>query len=411
MRTRIRGYHPSIITIGFADFIRGFTRYPLWILVSIYLLSARHFNYIDIGLVFLAQSIFTVPFSIYGGRISDIRGRRELAIIMPAILSISYMLFFLVIYFNLSLVIITVMMVDISILSTVQYNINNSILTDLSSETQRLNSFSLVRVLSNAGIGVGLMFSGLISILNPAYFFLAPVFGSIVEVVIYYKYVPESLPVQKDKTARTVMKFSFSKDRLLIVVSLVMAFSSLMAGMFESPITPLYLTSRFSYSEFQITILYAVNTLVVILFQFKINRLSRRIGEIPTYSLGLVLYAAAYLIFGVVGIFPILIMIVTMLTFGENMTSQFSQVFISRIAPENRRGEYFGYSSAVFSFIYPFTPLVGTLILQSFNFSPLLVWGTISGLCLMMAMISLSLRKMIPDLRNSNSYKYSEKED
>ena len=73
---------------------------------------------------------------------------------------------------NLSIIAITAMMVIISILNNVQYNVGNSILTDLSSESQRLNSFSLVRVMSNAGIGIGLIFSGLTAIINPAYFFL-----------------------------------------------------------------------------------------------------------------------------------------------------------------------------------------------------------------------------------------------
>lgn len=401
MSSSIRGFHPSIVTIGFADFIRGFTRYPLWILISVYLLTTRHFNYIDIGLVFLAQSIFAVPFSIYGGRISDIRGRRKLAITMPTVLSASYLIFFLVIYYNLSLLIITVMMVDISILNIVQYNVNNSILTDLSSEVQRLNSFSLVRVMSNTGIGAGLIFSGLAAIINPAYFFLAPVFGSIAEVFIYYRYVPESISRRNVNFSGSPHKFSFKKDRLLITVSLVLAFSSLMSGMYESPILPLYLTSRFGYSEIQITLLYAVNTLIVIMFQFQINKLSRKIGEIPTYSLGLVLYAVSYLIFGIEGIFTLLILNVAMLTIGEDMTSQFSQVFISRIAPEDRRGEYFGYSSAVFSFVYPFTPLLGTFILQTFYYNPILLWGIISGLCLLMALVSLSMRRVIPDPRKS----------
>ena len=152
------GYHPSIIAIAFADFIRGFTRYPLWILISIYLLTVRRLDYIDIGIIFLLQSVFTVPFSIFGGRISDVSGRRGLALLMPFLLLFTYLAFFFVVYRNLSIIAITAMMVVISILNNVQYNVGNSILTDLSNESQRLNSFSLVRVLSNVGIGIGLIF-------------------------------------------------------------------------------------------------------------------------------------------------------------------------------------------------------------------------------------------------------------
>ena len=397
------GYHPSIIAIAFADFIRGFTRYPLWILISIYLLTVRRLDYIDIGIIFLLQSVFSVPFSIYGGRISDVSGRRGLALLMPLLLLFTYLAFFFVVYRNLSIIAITAMMVIISILNNVQYNVGNSILTDLSSESQRLNSFSLVRVLSNVGIGIGLIFSGLTAIINPAYFFLAPVFGSFVEILIIYRYVPESLPSTHESTEKRERRFSIREDRMLILVSLVLAFSGLFTSMFENPLLPLYLTSRFSYPEFQITALYAVNTLIVILFQFRVNALAVKIGEIHTYALGLIIYSASYFIFGITGLFYILLANAALLTMGENMTSQFSQVFISRIAPPDRRGEYFGYSSAIFSFIFPFSPFLGTLILQFLHPYPVIMWSIISAALIVMALISLSLRKHIPSPdRNSH---------
>lgn len=394
-------YHSSVKAIGLNSFIRGFTTYPLWILISIYLLSAKHLDYLEIGIVFLLQSIFTVPFTIYGGKISDVSGRRVLALLIPILLVFSYLLFFFVIFRNLSVLYLVALMGDVGILNNIQWNVGNSILTDLTSESDRLNSFSLVRVLSNVGIGVGLIFSGLISIANPAYFFLAPVFGCFVELLVVFRYIPESLP-STDTSLRVKHKFSFRTDRLLILVSLVLGFSALFSNMFENPILPLYLTSRFSYPEIQITALYAVNTLIVILFQFRINSLARRIGEVPTYALGMIVYSAAYFVFGLTGAFVILIANAAALTIGENMTSQFSQVFISRIAPPDRRGEYFGYSSAIFSVIFPFSPLVGTMLLQYLHGYPLIMWGVITAACVIMAIISLTLGKIIPDpTRNS----------
>ena len=127
-----------------------------------------------------------------------------------------------------------------------------------------------------------------------------------------------------------------------------------------------------------------------------INALAVKIGEIHTYALGLIIYSASYFIFGLTGLFYILLANAALLTMGENMTSQFSQVFISRIAPPDRRGEYFGYSSAIFSFIFPFSPFLGTLILQFLHPYPVIMWSIISAALVVMALISLSLRKHIP---------------
>ena len=386
----------SLLAISFADLIRGFTRYPLWILLSIYLLQSRRLSYIDIGIFFLLQSVITIPFSLVLGKHMDIHGRRKLAIVLPAILSFAFLGLFVCVWMNLPIFMLFAVMVSTTILSQIQYNLYNAILTDLSTESARVGFFSTVRVFSNAGIGIGLILSGLTSLISPSLYFIAPIIGSVAEVFIVFRYIPETFHGDVRKTSTHESKNRISNVRILFVVSMILALSALVSNMYESPMLPLYLTSRYHYSTFLITGLYAVNTIIVILLQFRINALGKRFGEVAAYSMGLILYAFSDIVFGLTGAFAVLVLNVVMLTVGENMTAQFSQVFISRLAPEEMRGRYFGFSSAVFSFIFPLSPFLGTGLLELFHGTPLLLWGIIAGLCFLMAIISRLLGKIIP---------------
>ncbi|MCL5881189.1 MAG: MFS transporter [Candidatus Thermoplasmatota archaeon] len=386
----------SLLAISFADLIRGFTRYPLWILLSIYLLQSRRLSYIDIGIFFLLQSVITVPFSLVLGKHMDIHGRRKLAIVLPAILTFAFVGLFVCVWMNLPIFMLFAAMVSTTILSQIQYNLYNAILTDLSTESARVGFFSTVRVFSNAGIGIGLILSGLTSLVSPSLYFIAPIIGSVAEVFIVFRYIPETFHGDGRKAAKHERKNRISNVRILFVVSMILALSALVSNMYESPMLPLYLTSRYHYSTFLITGLYAVNTIIVILLQFRINSLGKRFGEVTAYSMGLILYALSDIVFGLTGAFALLVLNVVMLTVGENMTAQFSQVFISRLAPEEMRGRYFGFSSAVFSFIFPLSPFLGTGLLELFHGTPLLLWGIIAGMCFLMAIISRLLGKIIP---------------
>ncbi len=389
----------SLLAMAFADMVRGFTRYPLWILISIYLLDVRHLDYLEIGLIFLFQSALSMPFSLYAGRLSDIKGRRILAFLLPTILLMLYLGFFVIIYRNFSVLSIALMMASIGTLNNVQWNVNNSIVADVSSEAERLDSFSLVRVFSNAGIGTGLIVSGIVALFNPAFFFIVPSIGCAIEILIILRFIPESLPHHAISLSRPKAR-RIIHEKPLVLVSIVLALGGLLTSMFESPLLPLFLSGIYGYNDLEITSLYAINAVIVISLQFRVNALSRRFGEVYIYASGLVIYGFTYLIFGFIGEFPLLCANAVILTVGENMTSQFSQVFISRIAPQERRGEYFGFSSSIFGFVYPFSAIIGPYMLQDLHGDPVLLWGIICAACLIMAGVSIIMQKIIPKPAN-----------
>ena len=288
---KLRSQSSVIRAMGYADFIRGFGRYPTWILLVIYLSSTRDMSFIEIGLIFFVQSIISFPINIAGGRFIDRVGRRSISLFLPIPLVMIYFLLFISVLYNGNIWFLVVEFVSTGILSSIQWVVINAIITDNSTPSGRLDSFTVMRILGNAGIGIGLVVSGIFSIFQPALFFIVPAVGSIVEFLIFKKYVPESKPSFSVNDHENSRKIKVYRDGLLIIVTVIMAISALFSNQWETPTLPLYFTRFLNIHEDFITILYAINTVIVIMFQYRLNVIAEKIGYVRSFSLGLILYA------------------------------------------------------------------------------------------------------------------------
>ncbi|MHB8361280.1 MAG: MFS transporter [Thermoplasmataceae archaeon] len=384
-----------IKALALSDFIRGLGRYPLWIILVIYLSSTRGLSYIEIGFLFFLQSAIAFPFNIIGGKVIDRIGRRSGSLILPFGLILLYFLLFYSVYFNQDISIIILEMFAVGVLNSIQWVVINAIVTDNSSSSERLNAFSALRVLGNAGIGVGLVLAGIFSTFQPAYFFLIPSIGSLLEFIIFIKYIPESISKEGSNRSQKEVSFKASGDLLLIAVAFLMAVSMLFANQWETPTLPLYLTTYVKIPEFYITLLYAINTLVVIFFQYHLNVVAEKIGFVKSFSIGLLMYSISFIVFGLTGNLILLAFNVVLLTIGESLTNPFLSVTISKIAPEGKRGEYFGYNSAISGIFGTLSPFIGTLFLTFLFRPPLEMWLAFSLITLLMAILSLLVRDRI----------------
>ncbi|MCL4315142.1 MAG: MFS transporter, partial [Candidatus Thermoplasmatota archaeon] len=73
---------------------------------------------------------------------------------------------------------------------------------------------------------------------------------------------------------------------------------------------------------------------------------------------------------------------------------------ISKISPEDRRGEYFGAFYLISGFMVPMAPLMGTYLMQNFAYSPVIFWGIIA---IIGTLISLFMLRFGADLIESKA--------
>ena len=391
-----------IFNLSFGAFIRDAGQYVIWVIMSVYLSDIRSLPYISIGLVFLIAGLISVPVSTMGGNLIDRIGRRKVAVIIPWTMAfISAALFFLV-FTNASLLAILSLFIISGPLMSFQYVTMSTIISDVTFDTQRISAFSSLRIASNVGIGIGLVAGGLLSEFNYAYVFLLSIAGYAAEGIIYYFQIPETSPRHKSTMPETYQKPKFFipyKDTFFVAISIIISMSWFFSGMFESTLTPLYMSSVNGFSPFSITILFALNSAIVIFFQTPLNRILRNMRDSIRIVLGLFLYAIAYALFATTGIYLIVAAAVVILTLGENFGSPASSALITKIAPEENRGAYLGFNSSIGSLVNPFRPLVGTVLLTLTVASPSISWIVLGSVTALLAMIFLAVFRTLSTRR------------
>jgi sugar phosphate permease len=309
--------------------------------------------------------------------------------------------------FDMSTLAVIILFIIVSPVQSVQNVAFESIMSDVTLPSERIGGFSLLRISANVGIGVGLVVGGFLSELSYAYVFLLPVGGSIVEGILYYTSVSETSPrIMSGSPPPVHEKLVIPyNDLLFIGISIVISFSWFVTGFFESPITPLYLTSDLGYPNLYVTALFAVNTMVVIFLQSPLNVVLKRVSDTSRIMLGLALFAVGYLFFWQFTQYVFLIVAVIIMTIGENMNAPASVSLITKLAPEDRRGAYFGLNSSISSVIVPFRPFAGTLLLAITFSSPATSWLVIAMLNLaMIAVIAGFVRSIRREMNNRASH-------
>ena len=383
--------NPIVNTISYAEFIRAFGQYVVWIIMSIYLYEVRGLTYVDVGIVALAGGLLSFPASLAWGNLVDRIGRRLVGLMVPTANMIIFSGMFFDIFLGGPTWILILFYVITNPVSSAQYINDGALISDTTEESDRVEAFSRTRVAGNIGIGLGLVIGGIIATFNYSAVFVAPAVGSLIEFILYFYRIRDtrnqSTIEQSVSTSHRI--FIPRNDLFFIAAAILTASAYFVSGMFESPITPLFLSSKYGFATYYITALFAINTVVVILFQNSINVVTGKWKDSLRISSGLALYAVGYLIIGLTPFFPVVAMAIIVLTLGENLQVPATMAFITRLAPQNRRGGYLGFASAIGSLVYPFRPLVGTIILAALIFSPVELWGTFSLMCAAISVIFL----------------------
>ncbi len=369
--------------IAMIELARGFGRYIVWIVMALYLYQVRGLSPIEVGAIYVIAGMASSPLTLAGGRMIDRIGRRPFAILLPIILGITFGLLFIFMWTDAPVIEILPAFIALSPLSSLQYVNDGAIVSDASLQSERMESFSKTRIYANVGIGLGLLAGGIISGINFSYVFIVTLATAVIEEYIYLMRVPETQPQGYSRSNEALTpgkRIPVYSDRIFIAFAVTAAVSSLAFSQWESPMTPIFLESVYKFPIFFITILYAVNTMVVVFVQRPINTIFNKMRDGDRIALGLMIFSISYLVIGLVSSFAAICAAVVLLTLGENVLVPALTTVVSKIAPAERRGTYFGFSSMVSSFISPFTPLLGTFLLSFFSGKPLLIWGTISAM-------------------------------
>lgn len=378
-----------VMTISIAELLRLMGRSGVWVFIPIYLLENKHIPYIEVGYLFLLSGIAAIPVSIFGGNLIDRIGRRKIALLLPPMLSTLFFVMFVGIFYDLSNLYIYSSFILFSAVVTLQSVADMVIVTDSTGEADRIEAFSVTRIGANVGFALGPAIAGLVSTYNYAILPIIPMVTESVGFYLFYKYVNyNEAPPQSEKSL-----ISFPRgDTRFIFISILIALAFFTTGPWAY-ILPQFFSRVDLIPKAIIGLLFTTNGIVVVFGQLPVNRLFYRMNDMTRVAVGLLIYAVTFAVFGITRNIALLFLDVVVLTIGENVISPPMVSVIGKIAPEGRRGEYYGGSSLLSNFVSPISPLVYEAMLAYFFYSPILLWGLIGLICISLALVIPATKK------------------
>ena len=146
---------------------------------------------------------------------------------------------------------------------------------------------------------------------------------------------------------------------------------------------PLFLVRDLHYRESFYGILFAVNTVLIVLLEVPLNLAMQRWSHRWTLVLGATLFAIGFGSMAVVHSVPGLLLAAVVWTFGEMIAMPASGAYAADIAPPGRAGAYAGAYASTFSLAILVGPWAGTIALEAVGgfalWSAMLVVGLIGA--------------------------------
>jgi MFS family permease len=252
---------------------------------------------------------------------------------------------------------------------------NLSLITEIVALQQRRMAFALNRLAINAGMSIGPVIGGFLTLIDYHYLFYVNAAASIAAGIYFSSRKWSSLAgSEKEKTTKEVPKVRFvilsDKTFLFFLFAVIPAnlvfFQHLGA-------LPLYIVDDLGYTTAAFGLFSAINTVLIILVEVPLNNWMNDTPYKKSLMVGALLAGIGFGGFAIATTTISLAAAIIVFTFGEMIFFPTTAAYTSEIAPAYRRGEYMGYYQMTFSFAFSAGPWLGTVVYQ--NYGSVILWS------------------------------------
>ncbi len=343
-----------------------------WPFMAIFLSLYVHLAVYIVGLIFTLLSLMSMVFSILGGYLADLKGRK-FTLYLGSISGI-FIYFGIAMAFLIHLYTFTVVLFVLSSFSgSMVYPSASALIADYTNSQNREKGYAFYRILSNIGWAVGPLMGSLIFSAGIIYIFYALSITGVLQAIIVF-FIKNRKPI----ATYTGKKNPFLVyDKFLFIFSIATFFIILVSSQFSVSL-PLYAEIVIHLNPDFLGYIYAINGLIVVAGQYPLIKLFSRFGDLNTFIAGTIFYAIGYFIIAFSHNLFGLMFDMSIITIGENLTTPTINTVISKMAPANKTGRYMGFNSMFNSIGRAFGPSIGTSIMYFFNFNGFISWSLIA---------------------------------
>jgi MFS family permease len=278
----------------------------------------------------------------------------------------------------------------------------STLIAGLTPAERRPAAWGMQRVTMNLGIGLGALVGGLVATTENATSFTVLFLGDAATFLVYlavlFAFVPEPAHGGAHGSRSGTYADVLRHRAFLGVLGVNTLF--IFAGFSGFELLPVYAKNEAGVGEQAIGIVFLVNTIVIVLAQLPITKLSEGHRRMRTLALLGILWAASWLLvpfagWWVTGAAAALLLIVAMSIFaiGECLHGAVYGPLVADLADTRLVGRYMALSALSWQLGFALGPAIGGFVLGG---SPVAVWFGAAALCLAGSACALALEATLP---------------
>jgi MFS family permease len=253
---------------------------------------------------------------------------------------------------------------------------NLSMITEIVAPSQRRIAFALNRLAINAGMSIGPVIGGFLTLIDYHYLFYANAVASI-SAGIYLtstkwtsvsKEKLEEVSIEKPKIRFEILSDKSFLYFLFAIIPANLVFFQHLGAL------PLYIVNDLGYTTAAFGLFGAINTVLIIFLEVPLNNWMNDTPYKKSLMIGALLAGIGFGGFAIANTVVPLVIAIMVFTFGEMIFFPITAAYTSEIAPAKKRGEYMGYYQMTFSFAFSAGPWLGTLVYQ--HYGSVILWGS-----------------------------------
>ncbi len=387
--------------MSIASGIRSIGFGATWPYMAIFLNRTLGVPVYFVGVIFTLGSIVSIVFSIGGGALADLIGRKKVLMLGSVISGALFLTVAILLHSSAPTIDIVAIFIFTSAGGSLIFPSANALVADVTSPADRTNGYVVYRIMSNLGWAIGPLSGAFIYDTGIFWIFMLITACSVIQGLMVLFMVKDRWKERRKKESlmKTGKISILSYDRFLIVFTVGTFFLTLVSSQFAVTL-PVYIKGSVSFPTSYIGYIYAVNGIVVVIGQYPITNLMKKYPEIISMILGTVAYAIGYLFVGFSSNLLDLMGDMLIITIGENLVSPVMNSIVSKIAPGDKLARYLGFMGMMNSSGRAFGPSVGTFLISLYAFNGLKLWSTmdlfgIAGIA-MFLVFSRMLARRVP---------------
>lgn len=339
--------------------------------MSMYITQSMHRSLTDAGLIITLFGVGSVLGSASGGYFIDKLGFRPVQIFTSLVGGVLFMVFGHINHFPT----LCVMTVVLSFVAEAFRPANFTAIATYSTPEKLTRSYSLNRLATNIGWGLGISFAGVLAAINYHLLFWVEGGTYILVSILITLLLPKAKQIAKPVHNQSAPVLSSSPWRdpfLLRFIVCVIVYTTCCMLMFR--LVPVYWKEVLKIPEWMIGIFLGLNGIIIALFEMVlVRRWENKRPNMHYIILGALATACGYLFLITPGISPLLIATgtVILITVGEMLAFPFINTVIMSRASEHNRGQYAASYALSWSVAQIGGPGGGALIAQHWGFKTL----------------------------------------